>query len=157
MLHPKTDIGGHIVAKIANNGAGAAGIPSLVTAAGTGDATKVTGQTINNINGGQSGVLLTSFVAALTDTKSLSFTVEIQESADGSTWDTAEVLQAATVAVLADSTTNFHGVQRLEVDLKKRKQYVRFNVTPDLSHSGTDTCTWSSVLVVGGDDVLDAA
>lgn len=157
MLHPKTDIGGHITPKIANNGAGAAGIPSLVTAAGTGDNTKVTGQTINNINGGQSGLLLIPFVAALTNTKTLSFAIEVQESADGSAWDTAEALQALTVAVTADSTTNFHGVQKLEVDLKKRKQYLRFNITPDLNNSGTDTCTWSSVLVVGGDDVLDAA
>lgn len=156
MLQCKTDIKSQVNVAVANNSENS-GAPSLITAAGTGDATKVTGQSIdllNKTNGG-SGVLVVSGVAALTAAKTLSIAVELQESADNSSWDTAEVVEAATT--VASATGNNQFARAYGILLKSRKRYIRFNVTPDLSHTSTDTATFSSVLVIAGDDVLPAA
>jgi len=156
VLQCKTDIKSQVLAVVANNSENA-GAPSLITAAGTGDATKVTGQSIDLLGktSGGSGILVVSGVAALTAAKTLSIAVELQESSDNSSWDTAEVVEAATV--VASATGNNQFVRSYGILLKSRKRYIRFNVTPDLSHSGTDTATFSSCLVIAGDDVLPAA
>ena len=154
MLTPTRNLGGSVRCKIAGNSSNA-GAPVLVTAAGTGDNTKVTGTTVDRkgTTGGtlaDSCVLAIGWVAALTNAKSLAFAVEIQDSADDSTWNTAVVLQASTVAKLAGSSTNFSGTVELDVNLAPYARYVRFNITPDLSASGTDTATYSAVCVLGG-------
>jgi len=137
-----TDIGAQI--KGVAVGAGTA------TAASTGDATKVTGQTIDRKDF-LSGVLMIAFKAALTEDKTISFAVEIEESADGSNFDTAVALQTATVAATGGSSgSTEYGVVEIDENLKGRKRYVRYNITPDLSHSGTDTLTWAAALVLGG-------
>lgn len=143
---------GAVASASANSGA-----PSLITAGGTGDNVAVTGQTINREKLPLSGKLCIPFLAALTDTESISFTVAIQESADGSSWDSAETLQSATVAATSSGGSNEHGVVTLDVDLSGRKQYVRFNITPDLSASDTDTALFAAVFVLGGDDLVPAA
>src|SRR6201986_3630052 len=78
-----------------------------LTAAGTGDATEGTGQTIDR-DGYDSGVVCISWAATLANTKTISFAVTVQESADGTTWDTAVAIQAATVAKTATSSTTFY-------------------------------------------------
>jgi hypothetical protein len=148
------DVAGHVKGYIAcasvNSGA-----PSLVTAAGTGDNTKVTGYTIDR-KGTTNGTMAYScelsigYLAALTNAKTLSFAVEYQESSDNSSWATAVVLQAATVAETAGSSTNFEGVVNLSLDLSTLKRYVRFNITPDLSHSSTDTAEFVAIATLGG-------
>lgn len=162
MLFPMTNLAGEIRCAIAGNSVNS-GAPVLVTAAGTGDNTKVTGTTIDRKGStagtlADSAVLAIGYVAALTNTKTLSFAVEYQTSADNSTWDTAVVMQAATVAVTATSSTNFSGVVELSLDCSSLKRYIRFNITPDLSASGTDTATYSAVCILGGHQVSgDAA
>lgn len=135
------DIGASITAAVI--GAGTA------TAAGTGDASKVTGQTINR-DGYNSGVVQIPWKAALTDTKTLSFAAEIQESSNGSDWDTPEEILAATVVKTATSSTTFYGVKEIDIDFAGRKKFCRVNITPDLSHSGTDTLVWGAAMVLGG-------
>jgi hypothetical protein len=131
------------------------GAPSLITAAGTGDATKVTGQTIDRYQSGgfaKSIVVQTSYLAALTAAKDLELAHELQESDDGSSWDTAEVIEATTVK--ATGAGNKRGVDEHAVDCTNRKRYIRFNVTPDLTASGTDTATFHTVATLGGFDQL---
>ncbi len=140
-----TNIGAGLACKVA--GAGTA------TAGGTGDNTKVTGQAIDRL-GFESGVLAIAYKAALAEGKTLSFAVEYEESADGSNWDTAVSLQSATVCSTGGTggSTN-HGVVEIDLNLRPRKRYVRYNVTPDLNATGTDTVTWAGVLVAGGASV----
>lgn len=157
-VFPMSDAGAMVNCVIANFSADS-GAPSVVTAAGTGDNTKVTGATVNR-KGAESCVLAIGWAAALTDEKTLSLAIEIQESDDDSTWDTAVVLQAATVIKTATATTNYSDVYKVKVDLKERKQYVRFNITPDLSNTATDTAEFVAVACLMGysdTSLVDAA
>ena len=116
-------------------------------AAGTGDATEVTGANID-VSGYDSGKLLISYVTSLTADKTLSFAVDKREGASDAlcTADTDVALLAATV-VKTGAATGYEGVLELDIDFSGKKQYLGLDITPDLSHSGTDTCTWSAVLI----------
>lgn len=118
-------------------------------AAGTGDATEVEGQSIDRL-GFDSAAVLIIFKAVLTDTEDVAFAVEVQESADDTTWDTAVELQASTVAVTSDGGTTEYGTVKIKDDLSGRKRYVRYNITPNLSAGATDTVHFGAVAVLGG-------
>lgn len=149
------NIGGYVKA-FAGGASENSGAASLITAAGTGDNAEVTGQTIDR-DGYDSAVVSIAYLATLADTESISFAVDIQESSDGSSWDTAEELQAATTAVTSSGGTNEHGVVELDVNLSGRKQYVRFNVTPNLSAGATDTALFATTVILGGASTLPAS
>ena len=137
-----TDVGAQL--KAVPVGAGTA------TAGGTGDATKVTGQAIDRQDF-LSGVLAIAFKATLAKDKTISFAVEVQESADGSNFGTAVAVQAAKVAATGgESGSTEYGVVKIDENLKGRKRHVRYNITPDLSATGTDTLVWGAAFVLGG-------
>jgi hypothetical protein len=147
-MHPfRTNIGKYLKALVC-------GAFSAV-AAGTGDATAVTGATIDR-KGYGSAKFIIGYKTSLTADKTLSFAAEYQESEDGSTWDTATALQASTVDKTGE-VTNAVGEVEFNLDLSGKKRYIRFNFTPDLSHSGTDTAVGSAVVVLGGANELPAA
>lgn len=160
MLHPKTDLGNVVKVAKAGSQADSSGDTIILTAGATEDGVKVTGQTIDR-KGYDSCVFALGYIATLANTKTISFAVEYQTSANGSSWDTAVALQASTVDATGDGvSTSFHG--ELEIPLKlgsvsTMKRYIRFNVTPDLSNTSTDTAIWSSVCILGGANVLPAA
>lgn len=137
-----TDIGAFIKGAII--GAGTA------TAGGTGDATKVTGQTIDRDNFFSASIMI-AYKAVLAEDETISFAVERQESDDGTTWDTAVDEQTATVAATgATGGSTEYGTVKIDVNLTAQKRYVRYNVTPNLSASGTDTLVWAGEGVLGG-------
>lgn len=121
------------------------------TAAGAGDNTEITGATINRADHGypQSAKVVVSYKTTLSASETLKFGLKYQTSSDGSSWDTAVVVQAATTDKTG-AATNFVGEVEYDVDLSGLKQYVRFNLTPDLSASGTDTMVVSYVAMLGG-------
>lgn len=129
----------------------ACGLAQL-TAAGTGDNTEVDGVDINR-TGFDSCQVIVAWKTTLTAAKTLSIAVELQESDDGTTWDTAEALQAATV-VATGAVTDEVGETLFNVSFAGRKKFIRFNFTPDLSHSGTDTAVVSCAAILGGAAVL---
>lgn len=143
------------------------GISSAV-AAGAGDATAVTGATVDT-RGFYSGKVLLSYKTTLTDTKTLAHAVAYQESDDGSNWDTAVAIQASTVSLTGSSSTDALGVLEFPLDFGGKaggtasatqtlgKRYIRINFTPDLSHTGTDTAISSAVLILGGPETIPAA
>jgi hypothetical protein len=156
MLYPAQDLGAHTKSYDANASANS-GAPVLILAGGTGDGVKITGVTLDRYNGNamaDSCVLQTGWLAALADTKTLSLAHELQESADGSTWDTAEAIQASTVVGTSSGGTNERGVSVHDINMRGRKRYIRFNVTPDLSATGTDTATFHTVATFGGYDTI---
>ena len=144
---------GHLVA---GRAAAAAIAPALITAGGSGDNVLVVGDVIDTL-GFESAVLTGTGRAALLDTESLDIAVQIEESGDGSSFDAPEVLQASTVLILADSTTNFEAVLKLDLnELGNRKRFVRIGVTPNLSRGATDTAIVLSSLLLGGAERLPA-
>lgn len=130
--------------------------PSLITAASTGDATEITGAYIDR-QGFDHATVIVSYLAALSNTKSISIQAEVEHSTTGSGAGTAVELQASTVEATSDGGTNESGVVVLDVDLRGYGRYVRFNATPDLSNTVTDTAIVSVVAVLGNSDSLPVA
>ena len=124
-------------------------------AAGTGDATAVTGATIDRLGYG-SGKAVVSWRTTLAATKTLSLAVEYQDSADGTTWNTAVALQASTVMKTGAATDSVDEVE-FSIDFAGLQRYIRINFTPDLSNTATDTVDIGAVLVLGGAETLPAA
>lgn len=123
------------------------------TAAGAGDATKITGDAIDRLAAGgpfESAVVHINWRTSLTAAKTLSLALEVQESADNSNWDTAVALFAATVVATGEQTALDGVTEYDDVDFYTRKRYVRYNVTPDLSHTATDTAIVAYGAVLGG-------
>jgi hypothetical protein len=130
-----------------------------IVAAGTGDNSAVTGQSIDRCaaNGRRYEAcrLGIEFKAVLAAAATLSVAVELQESSDNSNWDTAEALQASTVAATGPGGGGtVHGVLEFPVQLSGRKQYIRFNFTPDLSAGSVDTAVLGACAAMGGCDRL---
>lgn len=135
---------------------------STATAGGVGDATKITGETID-LKDYHDCTLILSGAAVLGAGENLALdALELQESDDGSTWDTAEDLVTAGGAgssylaySAAGGTVEF--AAKVKIDLAKtkaRKRYIRFNPTPDLSAGSIDTLTLSGVAILAGKKVV---
>jgi hypothetical protein len=100
-------------------------------------------------------VVATGFRAALSQDETLSLTIELQESADGAAWDTAEaVIGATVVATGGTGGSNETGANTQNITLRSRKRYIRFNITPTMSAGATDTALFASVGVLGGYEQL---
>jgi len=133
-----------------------AGAPIAITAAGTGDNTEVTGAWIDR-QGFDFAIVTVFGAAALTAAKTLSVATEVEDSSDGVSVDgSAVALQASTIEATGDagSGSNETFIIKHHVDLRGKERYVRFNATPDLSHSGTDTAIVAVVAHLGGCDAL---
>ena len=124
---------------------------SHATAAGTGDATAVTGDSIDRSTYGMplSCLVVAQYRTSLTAAKTYSLALEVQYSSDNSNWDTAVPILAST-ALKTGAVTDFDGEYVAELSLESQKRYFRINFTPDLSHSGTDTAITSVGAVLGG-------
>lgn len=118
-----------------------AGAPRINIAGGVGDATAVTGNTINRDTYGMPESLLVTATTyySLADTETLTLAVEIQESTDGTTWVAAEAIQAATIIVTASGAVTQGRTDTYTVKLTGRRQYFRINHTPNHSAAGADT------------------
>jgi len=133
------------------------GANAAATAGGTGDATKVTGVIIDRAAIGMplSGVLAVPWTATLTEDKTLSLTYTVVEGDEDDLAD-GETLATDTVVLGTGGSGGSTESGCLEVDLKLAAggRYVRIDLTPDLSASGTDTAALAAVLVCGGMDRL---
>lgn len=118
-------------------------------AGGTGDATEVTGDDID-MDGYVSGKVAIHFVTSLTADKTLSFELQKEDSAaeDGS--KSADVVVQASAVAVTGAQTGYEGVVEIDIPydtLKGWKRWVAFLITPELSHTSTDTVTWSATFI----------
>jgi len=144
------DVQKYVKNVVANAQATAAGVAVVLTAGATEDGIKVTGQTIDRLKF-RSVALAVDVLATLGASETIAFAVEYQDSSDGSTWNTAVAMQASTVLLTdSGSGSNLHGTLELSLDLTARQRYIRFNITPDMSASGTDTAVWTANATLGG-------
>jgi hypothetical protein len=149
-------LGKNISAEI---GALYAAASTAVTAGGSGDATEVTGVTINTASLQTAPAIYgkdfnsIAFVIAgtttLADTKALTVTALIEDSANGSSWSTL-VASSTIVSITASGATTTGFTGKVGVDLTAARQYVRVKFTPNLTATGTDTATVFGVAVLGG-------
>jgi len=133
------------------------------TAAGTGDATAVTGATIDRLDsntGSLAGSAVVSFLfsTTLAATKTLSIgSVYVYQSSDASTWDSTAYYTQTSPGVVATGATGgstVTGVSSFSVDLLLAKRYIRVVFTPDISATGTDTATIVAEVTLAGFDRL---
>lgn len=155
---PLNDIGAFVSSHFANFSGDAAAItraPVLIVAAAGLDNLKFLGFAIDRRSADNPGMAMsvaiaTQWLATIANTKTLSLAHEIQESADGTNFDTAEVIEALTVKETASSSTNFHDVDEHDLDLTGRKRYYRINVTLDLNAGSADVASFSTEAKQGG-------
>ena len=123
------------------------------TAGGSGDATEVDGATVNRDTYGmpESALLKIQWITSLTADKTLAFTITLQDSADGSTWADVTVSDfASAITVKTGALTTDEDFHLSKLKLSGLRQYVRAQVTPDLSHTSTDTAIGNFCFVLGG-------
>lgn len=129
------------------------GAPQIITAAGGTDNVQLVGNTVDRNSYGmpESCLVVVNSYYSLANTETLSLAVEIQESANGSSWDTAVAIQAATTVVTASGATVTGHTNTYTLKLAGRQRYFRINCTPNLSAGGVDTAsvTGSAVLFSG--------
>ena len=125
-------------------------------AAGAGDNTLVSGALITTANGKEeyySGILSVNYVATLTTSSNVQFRLSYDESSDGTTYGADTLITLLTPAVNASTTQTAQqvsGILNIPINLVPRAKYIHFNVKPDASAAGTDTCSWFLDLTVNG-------
>lgn len=129
------------------------------TAAGAGDATTVTGATIDRMGiagGSMPGSLAAGVVfdATLATGKTLSIGYAVQDSADGANWADYQTQTYAVVATGSTAASVVKGEIEFDVNLSSARRYVRFNHNPDLSATQTDTAVTRAAGFFGGTDRL---
>ena len=150
-----------------------------VTAAGTGDATEKNGYAIDRLASQRplyhSAMLIISYTSTLDTLETISIAANGQTDS-ASAFNVAATDMTATRAYKVTSagvqteltltsgalaativgTDDSAGVVVLEFDLGSAGQYIRSQITFDLSRAGTDTATGSAVWVFGGPATLPA-
>lgn len=151
IILPSTDLEKGVNAVLAGYAQDSSADPLITVAGATEDNVKVTGETIDRM-GYDSAVFVLTGSTVLTAAKTCSVAVEYQDSADGSTWNTAVALQASTVLATGAGTKDL--LLELALNLRPLLRYVRFNVTLDLSNTSTDTAEWTAAAILGGKESL---
>lgn len=134
---------------------------SAATAAGTGDATTVTGRTVDRFSLGGGSMpnvanMGVAYEATLASGATLKFGYAVQDSADGSTWaDYQTATYSAAVATGPNGGGAVSGTFDIgSVNLSSARRYVRLNYNPDLSAGGTDTAVARAIGFFAGFDRL---
>lgn len=134
-----------------------AAINKTATAAGSGDATEVDGSFFDRLQSDAgpflSAKLVITYTTTLTATKTLSFAVQFQDatsSGAAAVADYGDAIAATVVATGESGGSTETGTVEIDIDLAAAREFVRAQITPDLSASGTDTCEWSAAYVLFG-------
>lgn len=129
-----------------------------VTAGGAGDATEVDGAWIDrslaDVGMALSAKLVITFTATLETGETLTFAGNFQDatsSAGAGSADFSDAFAAVTVATGDSGGSTETGTYEVDVDLAGAKQFVRAQITPNLSRGATDTANWTATLVLFGD------
>lgn len=133
---------------------------AAATAGGTGDATSVTGITVDRFavgNGSLAGVLNAgiAYEATLASGATLSIAYAVQEGGDGTNFSDYQTATYAVVATGPSGGGTVGGVFDIgSINLSGARRYARVNFKPDLSASGTDTASFRAIGFAAGFDRL---
>lgn len=124
---------------------------ATATAGGAGNNTQVTGSSIDRAAYGmpRSAQFAVAYETALTSAKTFGITAaKVEHSADNSAWTTFATLTAP--GTLATGAGTVDGIVTFNVDLNSAYRYIRFDWTPSLSNTATDTVSQIAHVVLGG-------
>ncbi|TCU34157.1 hypothetical protein [Rhizobium azibense] len=130
---------------------------NTATAGGAGDATEVNGayQSRMSDNGiALSAKLIVSFTATLAAGATLTFAGNFQDaltSGGSGVADFGDAVAATVVATGGAGGSTETGTFEIDVDLSGAREYIRAQITPNLSAGATDTCAWHMDYVFFGD------
>jgi hypothetical protein len=132
---------------------------NAATAGGSGDATEVNGawQSRKSTKGIALSVkLIISFTAALAQGATLKFGGNWQDATDGAGAGAADfpgsdVIASTTAATGGTGGSTETGTVEWDLDLAAAREFIRAQVTPDLSAANTDTAAWHMDYVFFGD------
>lgn len=132
-----------------------------ITAGGAGDNATFTGISFDREAFAQGSLPDSALFAALYDAtlasgKTLSAGLGVQDSADNSAWSDFSTVASTVVATGPSGGGRVSGAVPFAVDLGPARRYVRVNVLPDMSATGTDTGFVVSAAAFGGFDRLGA-
>lgn len=133
-------------------------INKTATAAGGGDNTEVDAAWVDRVLAGVgmalSAKLVILYTATLQTGETLSFSGNFQDAtslAGAGAADFSTAFAAVAVAVGDSAGSVETGTYEVDVDLSGARQFIRSQITPNLSAGGTDTCEWAANLVLYGD------
>lgn len=130
---------------------------NAATAGGTGDATEVNGAWQSRMSKGGialSAKLVISYTATLAAGATLTFAGNFQDALDAAGVGAADfgaAVPATVVATGASGGSTETGTFEIDVDLSGAREFIRSQITPNLSASATDTAAWHMDYVLFGD------
>lgn len=138
-------------------------IAKTATAGGAGDNAEVNSNFVDRL--GEEGLAMSAKITIvwegqLAQDATLSWAGNVQDASDLAGTDAADVGDAFTATVVAtgDSAGSLEqGTTEIDVDLSGFKQFLRAQLTPNLSAGATDTLKWSAVIEFYGDQVQPAS
>ena len=137
---------------------------AVITAGAGNDNVEVNGPWLdrrNDVKGPHLSVaVMILWEAVLTNSKTLSLAANLQDATSAVGAGAADFGTALANAVVATSDASpnetIRGVTKFAVNLGAARQFLRLQLTANLSATGTDTVKLAAVFVFGGDDVLPA-
>lgn len=145
------DIGSYVTSRFADQ--------VDAVAAGTGDATESSGVYVDRA-GKESVKVVIAWEAVLAEDATLTLAGNLQDATDSSGTGVADYGTALASAVVATGGTGGsteRGVTEYSVNLEGANQYIRSQVTPDLSAANTDTLRLTVLFVFPGGESYPAA
>lgn len=138
-------------------------IPAVITAGAGNDNVEVNGPAINRFQFGNtrfmSGKLIICWSAVLGAGESLRIAANMQDDTvtgfNGTPGDYGPAFADAIVATSAGGGT-VQGVTEIDVDLAGARQFLRAQITANLTRANTDTVAIAATFVFGGADQLPA-
>lgn len=129
------------------------------TAGGAGDATEVDGAWVDRkpatLGAYHTAKLVISYTTTLAAAATLTFAANIQDATDDSGTGAADfgsALTATTVATGPSGGGTVKGTIEMDFDISNAREFLRSQITPNLSAANTDTCSWQAAWVFGGSD-----
>lgn len=129
------------------------------TAGGTGDNVEVNGVWVDRKPADRgpyhSAKVVISFTTTLAAAATLTFAANIQDATDGSGTGAADfgaALAATTVATGPGGGGTVTGTVEMDFDISNAREFLRTQITPNLSAANTDTCSWQAQWIFGGSD-----
>lgn len=129
---------------------------NAATAGGSGDATEVNGAYVSRVSDtgiANSMKVIVNFTATLAQGATLTFAGNMQDAASSGGTGVADYGDAVAAEVVATGGTGgstVTGTWEMDVDLAGAREFVRSQITPNLSAANTDTAAWNVTYVFFG-------